>query len=171
MKYLNKTMIFFLFMLFGYGVDTLSIAATSTYTVANMTGEDLGVTLHIGRYKRGGWIKSYDTRSFYITKRKEIYDVKIRGDKIRSEERMKMKGFLVMGAHNPVPIKLVNRKLFDRTKRIIESSAQKEALLGALKRTISNLVSASLTSGSKFSGGRYFILALDRGKITAFTHK
>jgi len=39
MKYFNKLMVFFLFMLFGYGVDTFA----PTYTIFNMTGKNIEV--------------------------------------------------------------------------------------------------------------------------------
>jgi len=42
MKNLNKLTAFFLFILFSYGVDTFSY----TYTVANMTGENVKVQLY-----------------------------------------------------------------------------------------------------------------------------
>jgi len=49
MKNLNKLTAFFLFILFSYGVDTFSY----TYTVANMTGENVKVQLYYAFGKLG----------------------------------------------------------------------------------------------------------------------
>jgi len=62
MKCLNKLMVFFLFMLFSYGVNTFSY----TYTVANMTGEDVKVGLYyeLGKLGKTKVIEAYDTHKF-----------------------------------------------------------------------------------------------------------
>jgi len=61
MKYCNKLMIFYLFLLFGYGIDTFGY----TYTISNMTGRDVKVLLYwdLGRLtNRSALIAAYDTR-------------------------------------------------------------------------------------------------------------
>ncbi len=42
MKYFNKLMVFFLFLLFSYGIDTFGY----TYKIHNQTGEDVRVRLY-----------------------------------------------------------------------------------------------------------------------------
>jgi len=42
MKYFNKLMVFFVLMLFGYGVDTFAY----TYKITNKTGKNVKVQLH-----------------------------------------------------------------------------------------------------------------------------
>ncbi len=42
MRFFNKLMVFFLFLLFSYGVDTFGY----TYTIANKTGGDVHVRLY-----------------------------------------------------------------------------------------------------------------------------
>ncbi len=66
MKYSNKTMIFFLFMLASFGVDV----SAYTYTIANFTGRDVTVQLHQalsfvdkGKLtKKDVLIEAYDTK-------------------------------------------------------------------------------------------------------------
>jgi len=41
MKYFNKLIVFFLFILFGYGIETFGY----TFTIVNMTGKDVKVRL------------------------------------------------------------------------------------------------------------------------------
>jgi len=42
MKYFNKSIVFLVFMLFGYGVDTFAFK----YKISNQTGRDIKVQLH-----------------------------------------------------------------------------------------------------------------------------
>lgn len=62
MKYFNKLMVFFLFLLFNYGVDTFAY----TYTIFNETYEDLKVQLYstFGKLGHPRIIKSAGDRKF-----------------------------------------------------------------------------------------------------------
>jgi len=65
MKYFNKLMVFFLFVLFSYGVDTFAYK----YTIYNETLEDLRVQLYsvLGKLGHSHSIKSGDRRKFSYT--------------------------------------------------------------------------------------------------------
>jgi len=63
MKHLDKLMVFSLFMLFSYGVDTFAY----TYSLANMTGKEVKVRLYyvFGELtNKNELIRSHDTRRF-----------------------------------------------------------------------------------------------------------
>ena len=65
MKCLNKLMVFFLSLLFSYGIDTFGY----TYTITNMTGRKVKVQLDWawGELTNGGAIiGSYDTRTLHF---------------------------------------------------------------------------------------------------------
>ena len=63
MKYRNKLMVFFLSLLFSYGIDTFGY----TYTITNMTGRDVMVRLDYAfgtLNKQADLVEKYDTREF-----------------------------------------------------------------------------------------------------------
>ena len=65
MKYLNKSIVFFVFMLFSYGVDTFAY----TYRITNMTDFDVKVQLHyrFGKLGPPRIIKAGKTHKFSFT--------------------------------------------------------------------------------------------------------
>lgn len=127
MKYLNKTVVFFLFMLVSFGVDI----SAYTYTIANMTGRDVKVRLHyeLGKLnKQEDPIESYDTHIFSFT-----------GGKIGacltqivvSSFDEEVNHLITLTA----PIKVIDRELFDATIQSIKefnTSVKKLGKLAAL---------------------------------------
>ena len=169
MKYLNKLMVFFLFMLFSYGVDTFAY----TYSIANMTGRGVNVQLHwvkdtLNR-KGGTWVNAFDTRKFNFGG----WQVGLCLNKIIAKSFDEQKDHWI---ELPVPIKIIDRQLFDDTKDIIGrfTNAVKEigkvvALAGAAGKAVATAVQAlpELVSSVQeiwsisFCRGRDFILILD----------
>jgi len=110
MKYLNKLMVFFLFMLFSYGIDT----SAYTYTITNLTGKDVKVDLHylFGKLAKNKPILPYDTRKF----RFGGWKIGLCLTKIiaKSFDRQKNRWITL-----PVPIKIIDAQLFNDTKNVI----------------------------------------------------
>jgi len=111
MKCLNKLIVFFLFMLFGYGVDTFAY----TYSIANMTSRDVKVQLHWvwGELTdRNEPIDSYATRRLHFEGSKTGLCL----SKIIASSFDEKKNHWI---ELPVPIKIIDRQLFDGTKDTI----------------------------------------------------
>ena len=65
MKHINKLMVFFVFMLFGYGVDALAY----TYKITNQTGRDVKIRLYwlVGELTNDAvFIRSRGTHKFVV---------------------------------------------------------------------------------------------------------
>ncbi len=109
MKYLNKLMVFCLSMLFGYGVDTFGY----TYTIANMTDRDVNVQLHrIGgtlNKESGSWVGAYRTRKLHFGNAYCLSKIIAKSLDTNIGKDIEL----------PVPIKIIDRQLFDATKDVI----------------------------------------------------
>jgi len=175
MKYLNKLMVFFLFMLFSYGVDT----SAYTYSFANMSGRDVRMELHwvFGKLDKKGkndkLIKKYETHKFHLGG----WETGLCLTKIIALSYDPEKKHLI---ELPVPIKIVDRKSFDRTKTAIGqfNKAVKEigkgaALVGPKGKILSGVISgvADLASilpeiwAVSLCRSRDFILVLDYDEL------
>jgi len=167
MKYRNKLMVFFLFMLFSYGADT----SAYTFSFANMTGRDVKVKLHyvFGGLGKAKEIEAYDTHKFRFIKEKSILCL----SKIIAKSFDEDKGKFI---ELPVPVKFIDREFFDITKDAIEKFNEgvreigKVALLAgkegiAIKAVIDGLTqvanAAVAMHAISFCRSRDFILILD----------
>ena len=111
MKCHNKLMVFFLFMLFGYGVDAFSY----TYTFANMTDRDVKVRLHYAFGEltdRNEPISSYATHKFSF----EGWEVGLCLTKIIVSSFDEKIGKWI---ELPAPMKMIDRNSFDHTQDAI----------------------------------------------------
>jgi len=118
-KYFNKLGVFFVFMLFSHGVDTFAY----TYTVANMSGRDVKVRLHymFGTLnKNDGFIEADDTREFSFGGLKSGLCLSKMVVSSFNEDKKKW-------IKLSVPIKIIDRELFNETKDVIERFRQQRA--------------------------------------------
>ena len=110
----NKPIIFFLFTLFSYGVNVFAY----TYTIFNMTHENITVQLHLYSYKTGKLIKQSQLINRYGTHKFSFLEPDLCLTKIDTS-----------------PIKKINRKLFDKAKNALEqfNKAEKKRKEGGYK--------------------------------------
>ncbi len=114
MKYLNKTMILFLFMLTSFGRDS----SAHTYTFVNMTGRDVKIQLfsHLEMLGQGKLIKAYDKAKFKIDGREVDFCLR----KIFALGFDETTGEWIRKTGKIVPIRRVGWKLFDIAKYAID---------------------------------------------------
>ena len=176
MKYLNKTMVFFLFMLVSFGVDI----SAYTYRFANMTDRTVKVRL---RYlfgdlnKKDKKIKAYDQAKLSFGGLKIgacLQEIVVSSFDIERHKR-------VTGTAR---IKRIGKSKYNRTKKAIDAFERSVREVGktvalkgtagtTLKKKINSLVSVTATTQShksvNFCSGKDFILVLDYGKMYALT--
>ena len=145
MKYSNKIMIIFLFMLASFGRDI----AAYTFTFTNMTGRDVKVQLHYAfgsLNKEPELIEAYDSRKFSFKGiRLGLCLSKLT---VASFDEEKDKWIPLSGAM-PMPIKIVDDTLFEETRSAI----------GAFNKEIKSLTDAGVSVATAVGSVKGTIIA------------
>ncbi len=171
MKYLNKTMVFFLFMLVSFGVDI----SAYTYRFANMTDRTVKVKL---RYffgdlnEKDKQINAYDQAKLSFRNLNCLQEIVVSSfDKKKNKRVTGTARIKHIGKRKYTKMEKAINKFEESVREVGKTAALKGPAGTTLKAKIDGLVSATATTQAHKSvnlcKSKNFILVLDYGKMYA----